>query len=175
MSASSLSTRAQRYRRAIIPPFCARCARARPSGRCATRFSSAGGNRACACQRAQEESFLPFYNAGIHMDGLTTTGRQGGDRELKPSSLFGNKGPEDLELFQKHYCAYISHGSNPGRHAENYGTNGGMMFQDPDHRCGSSSCRLSTENHLVCLRSRLLLLLQPVYWLLHAICRGLPQ
>lgn len=80
-----------------------------------------------------EASHLPFYNAFIHMDGLTTTGTQGGDPKLPPSSLFGNQGEEDLDLFHKHYMAYIGHGRNPGRHAENYGVNGGMLFQDPDH------------------------------------------
>ena len=88
-----------------------------------------------------EASHLPFYNSFIHMDGLTTTGTQGGDPKLPPSSLFGNEGEEDLDLFHKHYMAYIGHGRNPGRHAENYGVNGGMLFQDPDHS-------LTTVRHL---------------------------
>ena len=89
-----------------------------------------------------EASHLPFYNAFIHMDGLTTTGTQGGDPKLPPSSLFGNQSEEDLELFHQHYMAYIGHGRNPGRHAENYGVNGGMLFQDPDHS-------LTTVRHLL--------------------------
>jgi hypothetical protein len=84
-------------------------------------------------------SSLPFFNAHIHMDGLSTTSTQGGDPNLEPSSLFGNEGPADLELFHKHYAAYIGSGRNPGRHAENYGINGGMLFQDPGHSLTTDS------------------------------------
>ena len=80
-------------------------------------------------EKHREKSYLPFYNAAVHMDGLTTTGTQTGDRSMPASSLFGNESAADLELFHHHYLAYISHGGNPGRHAENYGTNGGMLFQ----------------------------------------------
>jgi hypothetical protein len=88
-----------------------------------------------ADSKAREHSVLPFYDAFIHMDGLTTSLYQHGDPELPHSSLFGTESPEDLELFQKHYMKYIQgHSMNkiPGRHAENIGVNGGMMFQDPD-------------------------------------------
>eukprot|EP01043_Picozoa_sp_COSAG02_P036214 COSAG02_NODE_2638_length_8353_cov_13.889145_7_plen_184_part_00 len=39
---------------------------------------------------------LPFYNAFIHMDGLTTTLHQHGDPDLPHSSLFGNQDAKDL-------------------------------------------------------------------------------
>ena len=76
----------------------------------------------------RKHSILPFYNAYIHMDGLTTTMGQNGNPDLPFSSLFGNQGPEDLELFQKHYMHYISRATNgnDGRHAPQGATDRGF-------------------------------------------------
>ena len=93
-------------------------------------------------RKDQTKSALPFYNAGVHMDGLTTTATQFGNRDLPPSSLFGSEGADDLDLFHQHYLAYIGSGRNPGRHAENYGVNGGMLFQDPKHSLTTGSFTL---------------------------------
>jgi hypothetical protein len=122
-----------------------------------------------------EESHLPFYNAYIHMDGLTTTGRQGGDPNLPPSSLFGADGPEDLDLFHKHYMAYIGHGGNPGRHAENYGTNGGMLFQDPQHSLTTVRARTSSYLDLIIIQRNFLIGLRACAGVIHLVCGGLPQ
>jgi hypothetical protein len=72
---------------------------------------------------------MPYFNAGVHMDGLTTT---------SPVRKDGT--------FEEKYCEFInaspdarSHAAlhQPGRHHLNIGTNGGMLFQDKD-------CSLST-------------------------------
>lgn len=93
-------------------------------------------------EKYAKRSWKPFFNADIHMDGLITTETQSGDPDLPTSSLFGNEGPEDLELFHRHYLAYIGSGHNPGRHAENVGRNGGMLFQDPKHSLTTGSFTL---------------------------------
>lgn len=83
------------------------------------------------------ESDMPYFNAGVHMDGLTTTG------------YINDKAP-DSKLTRDEYSARYAEMINanverrseaslhrPGRHWLNIGTNGGMLFQDTE-------CSLST-------------------------------
>jgi hypothetical protein len=90
-----------------------------------------------------EEGF-PFYNATIHMDGLTTC-------PIPQERCAEERTPEEI------YLDYIDgpwseqSGGSRGRHAENYGTNGGMLFQD-------KGCSLSTGSFsafaVVCLNDQ---------------------
>lgn len=64
---------------------------------------------------ASGNDVLPFYNAFIHMDGLTTTRYQHGDPELPHSSLFGNEDAQDLVRRARLSCR-ARYPSGPCRH-----------------------------------------------------------
>ena len=75
------------------------------------------------------EKDMPYFNAGVHMDGLTTTG------------FINDKAPDAAMSTDEYSAAYAeminanadvrSEASlhRPGRHDHNIGTNGGMLFQ----------------------------------------------
>jgi hypothetical protein len=94
----------------------------------------------------REEGF-PYYNATIHMDGLTTCAQLHTDDD---GVAVGT--PEEV------YLNYINgpwskHGVNGriGRHAENYGGNGGMLFMDEDNSLTTGSF---TAFAVVCLNDQ---------------------
>ena len=95
----------------------------------------------------REEGF-PFYNATIHMDGLTTCANLHTDEDGVAIGA-----PEEV------YLNYIngpwSKGAQGvgsyGRHAENLGGNGGMLFMDKDHSLTTGSF---TAFAVVCLNDQ---------------------
>jgi hypothetical protein len=84
------------------------------------------------------ENDMPYFNAGVHMDGLITTGFI---NDKAPTA-----GTSSTAEYSARYVEMINANSDTrseaslhrrGRHAMNIGTNGGMLFQD-------EGCSLST-------------------------------